>query len=92
MAKTYYLEAVYDARQSFYGKAIVKELGNKKNTKQLLSYLTHVATIEQDKNGNRRAIVLGLHSNTTLRHIKEFLRQEGFRADNKAQIEQEYMA
>ena len=31
-----------------------------------------------------------LHSATTLRHVKEFLRQEGFTADTKGQILRDY--
>jgi hypothetical protein len=81
--KKYNLEARYDARQSFYGKAVVEEEDGKKT---LISYSTKVATIE-----NGVAKVSGTYSATTLRHIKEFLLQNGFRADSKAQIEESYM-
>ena len=35
--------------------------------------------------------VFGLYSVTTLRHIKEFLKQNGFKAETKAQIAKDYM-
>lgn len=68
---TYELMARYDARQSFYGKALVIELKN--GDQALKSYNTIVAVI---KNGN--AFVRGIYSQTTTRHIKEFLKQNGF--------------
>lgn len=70
----YELTTMYDCRKSFYGKAqvIVKDdiIGE---IKQLKSYDTIVAQIED---GIPQAF--GTYSNTTLRHIKEFFRQEGF--------------
>lgn len=77
-----YLECHYDARASFNQKAMVQETEKRKT---LLSYLTEVAFIENDK-----AVILGDYSNTTLRHIKEFLKQNGFKADNKKQIFADY--
>jgi len=79
----YNLCPVYDARGSFYGKARVIVCGNKKT---LVSYDTEVAEIE-----NEKPVVFGCCSQTTLRHIKEFLKQNGFRADTKAQIEKDYI-
>lgn len=76
----------YDSRQSFYGKAWVTESeedGGKVYT--LRSYSTDVARIK----GNN-AEVYGWYSQTTGRHIKDFLKQFGFRADNKAQILKDY--
>lgn len=77
------LEAIYDARQSFYGKAIVS---SNNGVISLWSYGTLAATIYDGQ-----AKVYGTHSATTLRHIKEFLRQNGCRADTKSQIERDYM-
>ena len=37
------------------------------------------------------AEVYGTYSATTLRHIKEFLKQNGFKADSKSQIEKDYL-
>jgi hypothetical protein len=77
------LECRYDSRASFYGKAVVVVEGG---DLKLLSYGTHVATIEYGK-----AEVIATHSATTLRHIKEFLLQNGFEAENKKQIQRDYM-
>jgi len=77
------LYPIYDAKASFYGKARVIVCGNKKT---LVSYDTEVAEIENDN-----PVVFGCYSSTTLRHIKEFLRQNGFRADTKSQIEKDYI-
>jgi len=82
---SYYLIPEYDKRQSFYHKAIV-ETNNKTQTKVLKSYNTIVARI---KNG--KAKVYNCESQTTLRHVKEFLKQEGYIADSKVQIERDYM-
>lgn len=78
----YELTPIYSREKSFYRKAIVEIEDNKKT---LYSYNTKVAIIE-----NKKAVVLGIYSNTTLRHIKEFLKQDGFNAESKAQIEKDY--
>lgn len=72
----------YDNRQSFYGKAKVEHAGE---IKKLYSYDTYVASIIGDK-----AEVYGWYSNTTGRHIKEFLKQNGFKAISKEQILKDY--
>lgn len=84
MRTMYNLSAQYDARRDFYGKATVS-IGDDGN-KILTSYNTRVAEVRDGK-----AKVFGTYSATTLRHIKEFLKQEGFRADTKTQIENDYM-
>lgn len=75
--KEYLLETKYDTKKSFYGKAVVKEINN---IKLLYSYNTLVCAIYD----NARCIKYFfnydvseklLFSNTTLRHIKEFLLQ-----------------
>jgi len=70
-------------KNSFYSKARIHE---SKNKKLLYSYNTLVAEITKNK-----VIVYDTHSQTTLRHIKEFLKQNGFKADNKMQIVNDYM-
>lgn len=88
---TEYLEARFDSRKSFYNKATVTE---DKNGKYLTSYNTVVARITDKYNGyaiTPYAEVYGTYSQTTLRHIKEFLKQNGFKAENKAQIERCYL-
>lgn len=76
------LDTIYDTRASFYGKARVEKT---ENELRLISYSTHVATI---KDG--RAYVKGTYSPTTLRHIKEFLKQHHLRADTAKQILKDY--
>lgn len=80
---TYALEPNYDSRASFYGKAHVEITED--GTKRLTSYTTHVASIKGGK-----PMVFGTYSTTTLRHIKEFLKQEGFKAENSKQIIADY--
>lgn len=81
--REYKLDTRYDSRKSFYNKATVTEEGT---TSTLTSYTTNVAQIRDGV-----ATVFGTYSPTTLRHIKEFLKQAGFKADTLAQIEQDYM-
>jgi hypothetical protein len=76
------LKVRYDSRKSFYGKAQIEKIGN---AVILYSYGTKVAEI---KNG--KAKVFGFYSLTTLRHIKEFLKQNGFEAESKSQILKDY--
>jgi hypothetical protein len=73
---TYELTPRYDSRKSFYGKAHITEYPN--GRKVLTSYSTEVAEITEDGN----PIVYGIYSQTTTRHQKEFLKQEGFFVDN----------
>lgn len=79
----YSLEPQHDNRKSFYGKAQV-EVDKDKN--KLYSYDTLVAEIKDGK-----PVVYGTYSQTTLRHIKDWLQQNGFEASSKAQIERDYM-
>lgn len=83
--QTYELEARYDSRASFYGKARIDESDG---YKKLISYSTEVACLNTAGN---KAFVYGTYSATTLRHIKEFLLQNGFKAESKKQIEKDYM-
>lgn len=63
-----WLEPEYDRAQSFYKKARVEEDGNK-----LYSYDTLVAEIKDGK-----PIIYNAQSQTTRRHIRDFLLQKGF--------------
>lgn len=90
--QVYDLSTRYDARQSFYGKARVEA---DYPEVRLISYTTHVASIKYnpeipDDKGTPE--VYGTYSQTTLRHIKEFLLQYGFRAENSKQIMADYGA
>ena len=84
---SYELECRNDSRASFYGKARIEFKDNKKI---LVSYTTDVAYVEKLENGFCKVVVLGQWSNTTTRHIKEFLKQEGFKAENMKQILKDY--
>lgn len=75
----------YDSAQSFYGKAKVIEI---ENDVFLMSYDTIVAFYNRE---TKIAKVVDTYSATTLRHIKEFLKQSGFKAETKKQIEHDYM-
>jgi hypothetical protein len=72
----------YDSRKSFYGNADVRREGGRIILK---SYNTDVAYIKDGK-----AYVNGTYSPTTSRHIKEFLKQNGFKAESSAQIMRDY--
>lgn len=69
------LETIYDSRKSFYKKAFV--LYSNYNTKILKSYDSYVCVIDIDNtiyiNKNINSDML--YSQTTLRHIKEFIKQ-----------------
>lgn len=83
--KFYELYPRYDSRQSFYKKAFVSELEN--GAEILYSYGTPVVVIKGDE------VNLLAHwgaSQTTLRHVKEFLKQNGFTATSYTQIASDY--
>jgi hypothetical protein len=82
MAYEIKLQPKYDSRKSFYGKAIIEREENKLI---LYSYGTKVAQIEDGK-----PTVFGYYSPTTMRHIKEFLQQNGFKAESSKQILKDY--
>ena len=72
----YELQARYDARKSFYGKAHV--IDHENGVLELQSYDTIVARIE---NGKVVKNDIGVYSTTTNRHIREFLKQYERRND-----------
>ncbi|MFR7544831.1 MAG: hypothetical protein ACLUWN_02665 [Clostridia bacterium] len=76
------LKPVYSNVKSFYGKArIIRENGVIK----LLSYDTVIAEIKDNK-----VHINGFYSQTSTRHLKEFLQQYGFKIGTKAQLEKMY--
>ena len=76
------LQALNDSKKSFYGKAKIRY----ENGKIILrSYQTDVAFIEGGK-----PKVKGTYSQTTTRHIKEFLKQHGFNVQNTKQMLKDY--
>lgn len=79
----------FDSRKSFYKKAYVRFPDVSKTSRELLSYGTHVMTV----NPEARTVELlprWDESATTLRHVKELLKQNGFTATSKAQIAKDY--
>jgi hypothetical protein len=80
----YYLDCRYDSRSSFYNKARVKHFNDE--TKILSSYDTQVAVIRDGK-----AYINGTYSQTTVRHIKEFLKQNNFKAETSKQMCKDYL-
>lgn len=82
-----YLMPIYDSRKSFYNKAVVEDDSMNHGGKLLYSYGTWVVAICGD---HVRLFSAWDHSATTLRHVKEFLKQNGFKAETKAQIEKDY--
>ena len=79
MKKEYYLEPIYDYRNSFYKKAIVKvEEDNLSYNELLYSYNKLVAIYTKDKMTDLEQFnYLGYFSQTTKRHQTEFFRQKG---------------
>jgi hypothetical protein len=75
------LQALYDSRQSFYGKAFVERWDTEHGTQYVLrSYGTVVAKVTPtyaDGESETYDVEVGMRylSATTLRHVKEFLAQ-----------------
>ena len=76
------LKPVIDSRKSFYKKAYTV---TENDTIKLLSYDTEVAEIKDGK-----AKIFDTYSATTLRHIKDFLYQNGFKIGTKKELEEWY--
>lgn len=79
MKKEYYLEPIYDYRNSFYKKALVKIKEDNISYNELLySYGSLVAIYTKDKMTDLEQFnYLGYFSQTTKRHQTEFFRQKG---------------
>ena len=75
----------YDSRKSFYGKAHV--VTDDDGTKILYSYDTPVCEIKDNK---VKLLTQWDSSQTTLRHVKEFLQQNGFSVGSKSQLAKMY--
>lgn len=74
-----YLQARYDSRASFYKKAEIIEYNG---AIYLKSYDTIVARIKDGK-----VFVRGWYSQTTARHINEFLLQNGYSKMTKKEMD-----
>ena len=79
------LQATYDSRKSFYGKAHLIESDDKV---ELQSYDTIVATYYKNED---KFVLHGKYSPTTTRHQKEFGKQLGFRAKNSKELFDKYL-
>ena len=83
------LSPEYDSRKSFYGKARVDVKPD--GTQVLYSYGTPVCRIKDGKATLLRKGYLGwASSQTTLRHVKEFLKQNGFEAGSVHELAKKY--
>jgi hypothetical protein len=80
------LECIHDPHKSFYGKAVYITDGNKLYLK---SYNTIVGYINKR---TKKAVFYDTYSVTTLRHIREFLAQNGFKTGSKTEIERMYIS
>ena len=83
------LVPVYESVKSYYKKAEVKKYYNKYNVivkYELLSYNTIVLTYKESKlKLNKKINKELLTSQTTLRHIKEFIKQHFYLLDEETQ-------
>jgi hypothetical protein len=83
------LHPQFDSRNSFYGKARVDEKPD--GSKVLYSYNTPVCRIKDGKVTLLHQGYLGWSSSqTTLRHVKEFLKQNGFEAGSYKELAKAY--
>ena len=80
----YGLNPVHDSRKSFGGKA---QVDIQKGEETLYSYDTPVVRIKDEK---VTLLPKWDFSATTLRHVKEFLKQHGFKAETRNQIAADY--
>lgn len=87
----------YDSAKSFYGKAYVTfTVDDSGAGVTLTSYETPIASLYLTAKGEVGS-VLWIHrdpadlSNTTWRHIREFFKQAGLKADSKAQCLRDYV-
>ena len=89
MELSYGLNPVYDSRKSFYGKA---KIVTADGITTLYSYDTPVATLGPRFNTRPYPTLFGPwdETQTTLRLVKEFLRQHNFTADTKEQMRRDY--
>ena len=84
----------YDSAQSFYRKAFVSSQGNNFPSTSSSAYheLYSYEQLVAKWNGSQLIVYpLGVSSQTTLRHVKEFARQLGVYAGSKADIIRNYV-
>lgn len=79
MTMTTFLMPQFSSQKSFYNKARVRMNDNEID---LISYNTLVAKIKKGK-----LEIYNLQSQTTIRHINEFIQQNGFGKMSKKELE-----
>lgn len=77
------LKPIYNTAKSFYGKAMTKATATGVD---LYSYGTKVASVTGGE-----LVIYNLQSATTLKHIREFMKQQGFTPLSKAELIKAYM-
>ena len=88
MTNTYELKTVYDARASFYGKAKVEVKDD--GTKVLRSYGLPIAAVKKGTPYRTTDSISDLTA-TTMRHVREFFRQEGWLYGSQSLSREEFM-
>lgn len=83
------LKPIFSNQKSFHGRAYILEFDDLDQTKKLLSYDKIVAIIDSSK-GFKDCKILEIETNSTLRHIQEFLKQENLETGNKKFLLNEY--
>ncbi|NMM98138.1 hypothetical protein [Bifidobacterium olomucense] len=90
MERSYLLDAAHSNQKSFGGKAVVEVWRKGAGLDyELFSYGTHVATVSDDIMGGYYHLTLlpaWDYSNTTVKHVREFIQQFGWKHMTKAQI------
>lgn len=86
--KTCELIPIFSNRKSFYNKAYVNV--PKEGIKELISYNTLVAKVYKTSEKVEAHLFIDELSNATASHLKEFLKQEGFKATSKVQMVNDY--
>lgn len=92
MILLYELKPKFDRAKSFYKKANVYR--DDEGNILLMSYTTIVAKITDKiatEDGKEKLEVYGWYSNTTARHINEFLQQYGYPKMNKKEMERSWL-
>lgn len=89
--KEYNLQPKFDMAKSFYGKAVVTQVSDEEV--YLTSYKSKVCSLIKTAPDNFKVVIYNVpnvFSKTTLRHIKEFLRQADLKAVSKSQLLEDY--
>lgn len=85
----YELKPIYDGAKSFYNKATIEQIEDVEGYSiyTLTSYQTTVARVYTSR---KKCEVYTIPTDTTLRHVKEFLNQQCLEATSKKQIMEDY--